>query len=76
MANSIDTRLTALEERNAQADAARAAGLERAKDPAAAFVTGGQLREIVERLEKAETKAKQQHGTIVALQTALKDKDK
>lgn len=76
MANSIDTRLTALEERNAQADAARAAGLERAKDPEAAFVTAGQLREIVERLEKAETKAKQQHGTIVALQIALRDKDK
>lgn len=42
MANSIDTRLTALEE----------------------------------RLAKAETTARKQHGTIVALQTALKDKGK
>jgi hypothetical protein len=42
MANSIDTRLTALEE----------------------------------RAEAAEKKAREQHGTIVALQTALKGKGK
>jgi hypothetical protein len=76
MANSIDTRLTALEERNAAADAARAAGLERAQDPDEAFVKGADLRALTERLEAAEVKAKQQHGTIVALQTALKAKDK
>lgn len=28
------------------------------------------------RADAAEKKAKQQHGTIVALQTALKDKEK
>lgn len=28
------------------------------------------------RAEKAEKKAREQHGQIVALQTALKDKDK
>jgi hypothetical protein len=42
MANSIDTRLTALED----------------------------------RADKAEKKAREQHGQIVALKTALKDKDK
>lgn len=42
MANSIDVRLTALEE----------------------------------RADKAEKKAREQHGQIVALKTALKDKDK
>ena len=42
MANSIDSRLTALES----------------------------------RLTELETKVRKQHGTIVALQTALKDKDK
>ena len=49
MANSLTTRLDALEAHQAETD---------------------------ERLAKAEKKAKEQHGTIVALQTALKDKDK
>ena len=76
MANSLTTRLDALEERNVQVDAARAAALAKAQDPDAAFITGAELRDVVERLEKAEKKAKEQHGTIVALQVALKDKGK
>jgi hypothetical protein len=32
------------------------------------------LDALEDRLDKAEKKIKQQHGTIVALQTALKDK--
>ena len=76
MASSLTARLDALEARNAQADEARAAGLKRASDPDAAFVTRADLRAVEERLEKAEKKAREQHGTIVALQTALKDKDK
>ena len=34
------------------------------------------LASLEARLVAAETKIKKQHGTIVALQTALKDKDK
>jgi hypothetical protein len=34
------------------------------------------LAELEDRLEKAEKKARAQHGQIVALLTALKDKDK
>lgn len=76
MASSITQRLADLEARNAQADAARAAGLERAEDPDAAFVTAGQLREIVERLEKAETELKKLKGITTAHAVALKDEDK
>lgn len=34
------------------------------------------LDALEKRADKAEKKAREQHGQIVALQTALKDKDK
>lgn len=63
MANSLTDRLDALEANFMALDAALAEDHELSA-------------ELSERLAAAETKAKQQHGTIVALQTALKDKGK
>ena len=76
MASSISQRLADLEARNAKVDAARTAALEKADDPETAFVTGAQLREVVERLEKAETELKKLKGITTAHAVALKDKDK